>query len=138
MRLRLFACSFLLLLTTVSKAQFGISYHQSNLPFLGINYTLSDRFFGELRIGTDRFLGDLSLEAVMALTMGKSEEVDPYVGLGFRFDPEGLGAGLMLPLGLNIYPFSNRRLGCHIELCPFTADQDVVIRGSWGIRYRFL
>jgi hypothetical protein len=42
----------------------------------------------------------------------------------------------VVPIGVNIYPFSNKNFGFHIELAPIIGWDDV-LRGSWGIRYRF-
>lgn len=28
----------------ITYAQFGVNYHQSNLPFIGFNYEIADRF----------------------------------------------------------------------------------------------
>ena len=35
----------LLLVASVSFGQLGISFHQSNLPFIGLNYEIKDRFY---------------------------------------------------------------------------------------------
>jgi hypothetical protein len=47
--------------------------------------------------------------------------------------------GLVIPVGLNIFPFETKSFGFHIELSPIIAfDDEALLRGSWGIRYRFL
>lgn len=43
-----FLICFLLIGLFTAKAQLGISYHQSNLPFIGLNYTVADRLMPEL------------------------------------------------------------------------------------------
>lgn len=118
-----------------SSAQFGVSFHQSNLPFIGFNYQIGERWLPELRIGVDNFLNETSLELTANYIVKKTDDVEVYSGLGGRvqsFD------GLVIPIGLNIYPFQQKKLGCHIEMAGLVAYDDVVIRGSWGIRYRFL
>lgn len=54
--------SFFGLISTVSFAQWTVSYHQSNLPFLGVNKQLGERWLPELRVGTDQYFSDLSIE----------------------------------------------------------------------------
>jgi hypothetical protein len=44
--------------------------------------------------------------------------------------------GLVVPLGINIYPLTTKQFGFHIELAPIIGESGV-LRGSWGIRYRF-
>lgn len=124
--------------STYSSAQFGLSYHQSNLPFIGVDYELGRRILGSLRISTDVFLVDLTPELVLAYKFGKNDQVDPYLGLGIRVDDTNLGTGIVVPFGLNIYPFAQKQFGFLLELSPILiGDSGNVIRGSWGIRYRF-
>ncbi|MEQ9300571.1 MAG: hypothetical protein RIF33_18510 [Cyclobacteriaceae bacterium] len=118
-----------------SSAQFGVSFHQSNLPFVGFNYQLGEKWLPELRVGVDNFLSETSLELAVNYIVKETDDVQVYTGLGGRvqsFD------GLVIPVGLNIYPFEQKKLGCHIEMAGLVAYDDVAIRGSWGIRYRFL
>lgn len=117
-----------------SYGQLGVSYHQSNLPFVGINYEIGDHFVPELRLGTDNFMTNLSLEAVVNYKFVTKESYDFYVGVGGRIEDY---EGLVVPVGLNFYPFSEKNFGFHIEVAPIVGDSELV-RGSWGIRYRFL
>ena len=116
-----------------SYAQVGVSYHQSNLPFAGINYEAGERFLPEIRLGTDSFTSDLSLEAVINYKILARESYDFYAGLGGRI---GDYEGLVIPVGVNFYPFAEKNFGFHIEVAPIIGEADLV-RGSWGIRYRF-
>lgn len=43
-------------------AQTTVTFHQSNLPFIGVKYQFGERFIPEFRVGTDQFLEDISLE----------------------------------------------------------------------------
>jgi len=56
-----------------------------------------------------------------------------YAGLGGRITTF---AGVVIPIGLNIYPFAVKNFGFHIELAPIIGDS-AILRGSWGIRYKF-
>jgi len=114
--------------------QFGVNFHQSNIPFVGVNYEFKDRLRPELRIGTDSFLSDISAELVVTYDILNKEDYEVYVGLGIRGGDDY--TGVPVPLGINIYPFPMKNFGFHIELSPILSD-DSILRGSWGIRYRF-
>lgn len=45
--------------------------------------------------------------------------------------------GIVIPVGLNIYPLPFKNFGFHMELAAIAGDGGI-LRGSWGIRYRFL
>jgi hypothetical protein len=126
----------LLLASNVAFAQFGVSAHQSELPFIGFNYEFMDRLRPELRIGTDNYFELISIEAVATYDLLNKESYEFYAGAGARFNMFG---GLVIPVGLNIFPFETKSFGFHIELSPIIAfDDEALLRGSWGIRYRFL
>lgn len=123
---------FMLTLPFVSYGQFGTNFHQSNLPFLGINYEIADRVRPEFRIGTDQFISELSYEGVLTYDVINREDYEFYAGLGVRINDF---EGLVLPIGLNIFPFDSKNFGFHIEFAAIN-NMDAV-RGSWGIRYKF-
>ncbi|MCX2743251.1 hypothetical protein OO013_05205 [Mangrovivirga sp. M17] len=123
----------LILMPFFTKAQVGAGFHYSNLPFLGINYEISDRFRPELRIGTDTFLEDVSLEGVVTYDLLDKPDYELYLGLGARSEDF---SGLVIPFGLNLYPLDNKNFGFHFEVAPIVGDVDI-LRGSLGFRYRF-
>lgn len=116
-------------------AQFGISFHQSNLPFAGFNYEFKNRIRPEVRIGVDNYSEDLSLEGIVTYDFVEKEDYEFYAGLGVRTN--GAFTGVVIPVGINIYPLPVKQFGFHIEFAPLIADGTSVLRGSWGIRYRF-
>jgi hypothetical protein len=126
--------AFFGLISTVSFAQWTLSYHQSNLPFLGVNKQLGERFLPEFRVGTDQYFSDLSLELDANVIIKNTDRFQFYGGLGGRI---GDFAGLVIPLGLNIYPFEQKDFGFHIEGAGIVGELSL-FRGSFGIRYRFL
>lgn len=121
-------------ISNISFSQIGVSYHQSNLPFVGVSYEINNRFIPELRIGTDNYFQNTSLELAVNYIFKRNETVNVYAGLGGRV---GFFEGLVVPVGLNIYPFENKNFGFQIELAPILSGSSV-LRGSGGIRYRFL
>jgi hypothetical protein len=135
----------LLLGATTLSAQWTVSFHQSFLPFAGLGYGFGDRFRLEARVGTDLDFNSVTAEGVVLFDILDNEDYELYAGLGGHTnDPFN---GLVIPVGLNIYPFAEKRFGFHIELAglfgiPFDApdwiDENTRLRGSWGIRYRFL
>ncbi|MDB5208011.1 MAG: hypothetical protein JWR72_3086 [Flavisolibacter sp.] len=118
---------------SVTFGQFGVSFHQSNLPFVGINYEIKDRLRPELRVGTDNYFEAMSVEGVLTYDLSNKEDYEVYAGLGIRVN--GF-TGLVVPIGLNIYPLATKQFGLHIELSPIIGESSL-LRGSWGIRYRF-
>ena len=116
-----------------SFSQLGVSFNQSNLPFVGLSYEINNKFLPELRIGTDNYINDTSLELVVNYIFKRNETVNVYAGLGGRL---GFFEGLVVPIGLNIYPFESKNFGFQIELAPILRESSL-LRGSGGIRYRF-
>lgn len=133
----LYLITLLLFLSFSSYSQFGVSYHQSNIPFAGVNYQFSERIISELRIGVDHYLEDMGVELMGGYIFSENEIIQAYAGLGLRVN---LLMGVVLPVGLNIYPFDSKNFGFHAELAPIISGEEpglTILRGSWGIRYRF-
>ena len=115
--------------------QFGVSFHHSNLPFIGANFEIKERLRPEIRVGTDAFFEDISGEIVLTYDIINKEDYEFYMGAGVRANEF---AGLVIPIGLNFYPFAEKNFGFHIEAAPIFIEHDSnILRGSWGIRYRF-
>ncbi len=128
--------SLLGLISTVSFAQWTVTYHQSNLPFIGVNKQIGERWLPEFRVGVDSYIEDLGFELVANYLLKNEEDTQIYVGLGGR---ARLFPGAVIPLGINYFPFSKKEFGFHLEAAPILAfDDGVIFRGSFGIRYRFL
>lgn len=117
----------------IAYAQFGASIHQSNLPFAGINYEIKDRFIPELRIGTDNYFDATGLELTLCYIFKRDELVNVYAGLGARIN---IFEGAVVPTGMNIYPFEKKNFGFQMELACLLGE-GALVRGSWGLRYRF-
>ncbi|WP_439882763.1 hypothetical protein ACSX1A_06240 [Pontibacter sp. MBLB2868] len=130
---KLYTVVIFLFISTASFAQFGVSFNQSNLPFAGLNYEINNRFLPELRIGTDNYFDDTSLELTLNYIFIRSETVNVYAGVGGRVQ---ILEGVVVPVGLNIYPFEEKKFGFQIELAGILRESSL-LRGSWGIRYRF-
>lgn len=126
--------AFFGLISTVSFAQWTVSYHQSNLPFLAVNKQLGEKWLPEFRVGTDNYFYDVSLELVVNRVFYRNDRFDFYAGLGGRVQSF---PGLVIPVGLNIYPFDQKDFGFHIEGAGLVGSESL-FRGSFGIRYRFL
>lgn len=125
-----------LLASNVAFAQFGVNIHQSEIPFMGFNYEISERWRPEMRFGTDNYFENISIELIACYDILNKEDYEFYAGAGARFN---LLEGLVIPVGLNVFPFASKSFGFHIELSPIISfDDSSLLRGSWGIRYRFL
>ena len=66
----------LLFISTTSFAQLGVSFNQSNLPFLGLSYEINNKLLPELRIGTDNYFDDTSLELAINYIFKRNETVN--------------------------------------------------------------
>ena len=118
-------------------AQFNIAYHQSGLPFVAVGYEVKNKWRPELRIGSDNYLSNLGWEAVLNYNFIKKEEYQIYGGIGGRANVYG---GWVIPIGINFYPLATKKLGFQIEMAPILTTNSFtqnILRGSWGIRYRF-
>ncbi|MBT33970.1 hypothetical protein [Chondrinema litorale] len=129
-----FFCLFTLV-SFVGFSQPSISYHQSNLPFVGINYEIKERLKPELRLGTNYLFEDITVEIDISYDIANKEDYEIYVGGGFLTSDHT--DGIVIPIGTAFYPFNEKKFGFHLELAPIIGDNNI-LRGSWGIRYRFL
>ncbi|GAB3819737.1 hypothetical protein GCM10028895_18580 [Pontibacter rugosus] len=118
-------------------AQVNTSYHQSSIPFIAVGYEF-ERFAPELRFSTDVYTGsNFSLEAVLPYKFLRKEDYYLDAGLGVR---AGEFDGLVIPVGLSVFPFEKKQFGFHTEVAllgSFGSSLDPIFRGSWGITFRF-
>ena len=131
--MRILVTFFFFAVPSFAFAQFGINFHQSNLPFVGLNYEFKNRLRPELRIGTDNYFAETTLEGVVTYDVVDKEEYEIYAGVGGRINKF---EGAVIPIGVNVFPLSTKQFGFHIELAPIIGNTSV-LRGSWGIRYQF-
>ena len=122
------------LFSIVAYSQTTVAFHQSNLPFIGVNHQFGDRFIPEFRVGTDQYFDDLSAELAANYMLKKTDRYEFYAGLGGRV---GSYSGILIPVGLNIYPFEQKDFGFQMEAAGIVGDANL-LRGSFGIRYRFM
>lgn len=131
--MRILIAFFFFAVPSFSFAQFGINFHQSNLPFVGLNYQIKNKLRPELRIGTDNYFEETSLEGVVIYDFVQKDDYEAYAGIGGRVN---ILEGLVIPMGVNVYPLSTKQFGFHIELTPIIGETSI-LRGSWGMRYQF-
>lgn len=137
---------FLLLVTLkVSQAQVGLSYFpwQSELA---INTNSKKLIWGDLRIATNTFFGNLSFEPALMLNLKRHEKYQLYTGLGGNFNFFNAFGDLPITNGSALYigcraPFikSMPKLNFIFELSPyfnptFSGGQ---LRSKIGIAYQF-
>jgi len=123
-----------ILISLSAQSQFSVSYHSSQLSFFGVNYTYKSRLINEFRTSTDINGENAYFEFVSNYNFArKKEEYDSYIGLGYYTLGDG---GLVIPVGINIYPFERKSFGFLSEVAYLSGED--IIRGSLGIRYRFI
>ena len=120
-------------LMLAAQAQLSVAYHQSSLPFAEVQVEIFDRLVPALRLGTNLNFDSFSPELVVTFQYLKQPDYEAYAGLGVRANAF---EGLVVPAGINLFPFEQKKFGFHIELAALMGESEV-LRGSWGIRYRF-
>ncbi len=120
-------------------AQLGVGYYQSSLPFFAVSYGFKSGLRPEARLGSDNYFNNFGLEGVLNYNIIKNDDFEFYAGLGARAN---IFPGMVIPVGLNIYPLPQKQFGLHIEMTPIittgSGSSASNLRGSWGIRYRFI
>lgn len=131
--------SVFILFSLQASAQWGVSFHQSNLPFVGVERAIGERWAPELRVGADNFVENVSLELVGKYLLQQDQDKQIYLGFGARVNSFG---GVLLPAGINYFPFAKKEFGFHMEAAPILVldggDGNLIFRASFGVRYRFL
>lgn len=125
--------TFICLASFKSLAQVGVDFHQSSLPFIGLTYDIQTIFLAELRLSTDVQFDNVSPELIIAYKIARTDNFNFYTGVGGRAN---VFTGVVVPLGVAFYPFENKQFGFQMEVAPILGENSV-LRGSWGIRYRF-
>ncbi|MDH5382670.1 MAG: hypothetical protein OEW75_17575 [Cyclobacteriaceae bacterium] len=118
---------------SIINAQLQVDFQLSGIPVFGVGYEFMDHLKTELRIGTDVFLTDASVEGILTYDILNKPDYEFYAGLGVRF---GDFAGFVYPIGFNFYPFEEKKFGFLIEFAPIIGNADV-LRGGLGFRYKF-
>jgi len=115
-------------------AQIGTSFQFSNLPFWGINYEFIDRIKPELRLSTDAYFENVSVETIVTYDILNKDDYELYAGLGGRFPNL---SGFVLPVGMILHPFQKKNFGLNFEVAPVFGGESNLLRGSVGISYKF-
>ena len=116
------------------KAQWGVTYHQSALSYFGVNKQVGKSWLPELRLGTNLFVEDVPVELMINYQWVNKDEYQFYTGISGWANQSDVD--VVIPLGFNFFPLENKRFGFHTEIGFFISDE--VLRGSFGLRYRFL
>lgn len=136
MKASFFAALLLAMAAVPAAAQVTASYHQTSAPFAAVGYEF-ERFAPELRINTNVYTDDFSAELVLPYKFLRKQMYYLDAGLGIR---AGFDDGLVVPVGLSVFPFERKQFGFHSELALLTnfgSSLDPILRGSWGITLRF-
>lgn len=102
----------------------------------GANYTYDQKFQAEARLGANVSLDLIFFELIAAYIFAKNEDYEAYAGVGATTGPAGFDGGGIIPVGINLYPFENKKFGIMAEASFLIVDQGL-LRGSFGFRYRF-
>lgn len=137
-------CSLLLLCTTVS-AQLSIGYFplQSELSFA----TNTERaLWGDMRIATNTFFGNITVEPILMANIKKKEMVNYYGGLGANLNffnaanNVSVINGYTLHFGVRAKPIKQvRNLHFIFEISPYINQKfdGGILRTRLGVAYQF-
>ena len=121
----------------------GVAYHPDG-SMIGVNAKVGENFLPELRTRTNFPFDWLPVEFVVNYLFVKKDDYQIYSGLGGNYSSYNSSASVVLPVGINLYPFENKKFGFHIEISGIIGDSEEIfllrrsyLRGSWGLRYRF-
>ena len=117
----------------------GVAYYPT-VSMVGVNAKVGERFLPELRTQTNFPFDWLPVEFVVNYLFVKKDDYQIYTGLGGNYSSYYSSASVVLPVGINLYPFENKKFGFHIEIAGIIGESYPVedyLRGSWGLRYRF-
>jgi hypothetical protein len=145
----LFISLFVLFFTSYSLAQVQVGFH--HVPssvfgdaygvnsFINLGYQIGGRFTPELRVATNLDLEDFaSGELALLYTLKKKEDMEVYTGFAPGYNGLLGESTYAIPIGMNFYPFETKQFGFHLEVAPqLIGEAATILRGSWGIRYRF-
>lgn len=120
-----------ILLAYSGQAQIEVGYHHSQIPFIDFSYEVYENTKPHLRIGTNTNFGSSNLELDITYDYLNKDFYELYAGLGGNLFFESI----TIPIGMNMYPFDHQNFGFHMEITPII--QDEILRGTFGIRYRF-
>ena len=115
-------------------AQIGTSFQFSNLPFWGINYEFIDRIKPEIRLSTDSYFENVSVETIVTYDILNKDDYELYAGLGGRFPNL---SGFVIPVGMILHPFQKKNFGLNFEVAPVFGGESNLLRGSIGLSYKF-
>jgi hypothetical protein len=130
----------LILLPFLSYSQSVLSYHQSpNGGQAAYAYEVNDKFRPEIRLFANTFIEELFLKVMLNYNFVRKDSYEFYSGLT-AYTAIAEDMTIMIPFGLNIYPFEQKNFGFQMEFSPsfpFGQPWGPYFTGSWGIRYRF-
>jgi len=132
-----FLLGLLSLMSLKGFSQLSISYYSSSLSKIGLAYNFGERLWSELRLYTNTTINDITPELVVCYNIVKKDNHNIYLGFGGNVN---YFTGFVLPIGVQFTPFEKfNKFSLHIELEPtLDIEDDLIIQGSWGLRYKFV
>jgi hypothetical protein len=116
-------------------SQASVSYYNSSKSKIGLAYNFSERVWSEFRIYSETEFGDFIPELIICYNFVNKEKHNIYAGIGGVVD---YFTGMVLPIGVQFTPFGKlENFSLHIEFQPTIVTNDLMLHGSWGLRYKF-
>ena len=138
----LLVCLLFLSIPQILEAQYniGVSYHQSQNTRVGGFLEIRNKVLFDFRILDFTRIEDTTVEMLGSFKITTAPDHEIYLGIGYGLSPYSDLTGVIGAIGINIYPFEQKKLGFHIEVNPIFPEEPEIFgitRASWGIRYRF-
>lgn len=124
----------LFFVVTTSAQEKGILVYGNTASSFGLEYQFNKMFAVGIRVDQGNLDGQ-SITPLLIAVIKETADASVYAGLGLNgLDPAD---NISIPLGVRVFPFSERRLAFSIELESVIGD-DYYVSPSIGIVYRFI
>ena len=134
-----------LLVAKLASAQISLGYFPFQSELSLSSYT-ENKVWGDLRIATNTFFGNITVEPILMLNIKKTEEVNYYGGVGVNlnffnaFDNSSIVNGYNFHVGARAKPFQQlNELQVIFEISPYLNRNfdGGILRTRLGIAYQF-
>ena len=142
---KLILLGFILLIAKITSAQLAIGYYpfQSELSF---STNTENVIWGDLRIASNTFLGNITNEPILMLNVKQTEMVNYYGGIGMNlnffnaFENSSIINGYNLHVGARVKPVKQfDSLSVVFEISPYMNRNfdGGLLRSRLGVAYQF-
>ena len=129
-----------ILATYEGAAQLSVSYLQGQATFAEVSYEFDERWEPALRVYPSGLLENTAIGVGVTYDVYEREAAEVFIGAGVGFARAFEQDAVLVPVGLSVRPFAERRFAVRAELDAYFADLrevDTGLLGSLGVQWRF-